>query len=71
MHILAQALQAEQPRVNAVLQAEAAALPAPVRDVAQHTLNSGGKRLRPLLAVLTAKALDCVHDDIYLLAAAV
>ena len=71
MHSIAQTLHTEQPRINAALDAEATRLPGLVRPVGEYTLNAGGKRLRPLLAVVTAKALGCDHDDIYLLAAAV
>jgi octaprenyl-diphosphate synthase len=40
-----------------------------VREVAEHVLHAGGKRLRPLLTVLTARMLGYTHADIYPLAA--
>ena len=71
MQQLAQALIEEQPRINAVLDREVAALPALVRPVAAHVLGAGGKRLRPLLAILMARVFGGQSDDIYSLACAV
>lgn len=71
MQQLAQALFEEQPHINAVLDREVAALPALVRPVAAHVLGAGGKRLRPLLAILMARVFGARHDDIYSLACAV
>jgi len=42
-----------------------------VRDVARHTLLSGGKRIRPMLAILTARALGHTAQDILPIACAV
>ena len=61
----------EQPGINAALAEAVAALPASVRPVAEHVLGPGGKRLRPLLTVFTARLLDYTESDIYPLAAAV
>ncbi len=36
-----------------------------MREVAEHILKSGGKRLRPMLCVLTAKAYGYNKEDIY------
>ncbi len=65
------ALRSEEPRIHAELQLQTAALPDLVRPVAAHTLNAGGKRLRPLLTVFMSKLLGCGHPDIYTLAAAI
>ncbi len=71
MLTLARALRTEEPRIDAVLQAQIAELPPLVRPVAAHTLNAGGKRLRPLLCVFMGKLFGCDHPDIYTLAVAV
>ena len=71
MLTLARMLHAEEPRIDAVLQAQIAALPPLVRPVADHSLNAGGKRLRPLLCVFMGKVFGCEHQDIYTLAVAV
>jgi len=39
-----------------------------VRDVAAHILGSGGKRLRPMLCILIARAFGYTKEDIYPLA---
>ncbi len=36
-----------------------------VRDIARHILKSGGKRLRPMLCILNARAFGYRNDDIY------
>jgi len=36
-----------------------------VREIAEHILNSGGKRLRPMLCILTARAYGHNRPDIY------
>ena len=71
MLMLKRALKAEQNRIEAVVQAEIAALPELIRPVAAHTLNAGGKRLRPLLTVFMSRVFGYTHDDIYTLAVAV
>jgi octaprenyl-diphosphate synthase len=67
---LAAYIRSEQPRIDATLNALTAQLPSPVRPVAEHILHAGGKRLRPLLTVLTASLLGYRADDILPLAAA-
>lgn len=71
MHRLAWFLKKEQPRINAVLDREVSALPELVRPVASHVLDAGGKRLRPMLAILMGQALRFTHEDVYSLACAV
>lgn len=58
----------EQPRINRALLELADDLPRAVRPVARHAIEAGGKRLRPLLVVLMARALGYDHADIYALA---
>lgn len=41
-----------------------------IKTVANHILNSGGKRLRPIVFLLTALALKSKHEDLIVLAAA-
>ncbi|CAK7004018.1 MAG: Octaprenyl diphosphate synthase [Desulfovibrio sp.] len=64
-------LREEQPRINAVLEKEIAALPEAARPIAAHTLNAGGKRLRPLLAVYMGRLFGCNDPAIYDMAAAI
>ncbi|MBU1003855.1 MAG: polyprenyl synthetase family protein [Proteobacteria bacterium] len=60
-------LQGELPRINAFLDAEADKLDPIVQPAVKHVLRAGGKRLRPLLTVLTARAFE-TQADIYPLA---
>lgn len=64
-------LREEQPRINAALEKETAALPESVRAIAAHTLNAGGKRLRPLLAVYMGRLFGCTDPAVYTIAAAI
>ena len=64
-------LQEEQPRIDAVLNAEIDALPVQVRAIASHSLHAGGKRLRPLLAATVGRAFGCNDPAIYTIAAAI
>lgn len=59
MRELKLSLAREQPAINAALERHIAALPEQARPVAGHVLLSGGKRLRPLLTLLTGRALGC------------
>ncbi len=56
----------ELPRINGAL--DAVDLPGPVRPIARHILQAGGKRLRPLLTVLVARLCGYAANDIYRLA---
>ncbi|KAB1442722.1 polyprenyl synthetase family protein [Pseudodesulfovibrio senegalensis] len=53
----------ELPGINAFLEEEARKLNGLVSDVALHILGSGGKRIRPMLTILTARALGYDRDD--------
>lgn len=61
----------EHRAIETALVRATAALPDNVRAVASHVLESGGKRLRPLLTVRVARLLGCADDAVYALAAAV
>ena len=60
----------EIPGINAFLAAEADSLDGLVRDVARHVLLSGGKRIRPVLTILFARALGHAADDVLPIACA-
>jgi octaprenyl-diphosphate synthase len=66
MHELLRYLEDQQPRINAYLDAETDKLDELVKPVVRHVLRAGGKRLRPLLTLMTARGLGYVGDDIYL-----
>lgn len=58
------------PKIANCLQQEINSLSPLVKPVAQHILNAGGKRLRPVLCILTAQAFGCREDNVYPLAGA-
>ena len=58
----------ELPAINAAIQREIDALHPLVRPVAAHVMDAGGKRLRPMLTVLFARALEFRGDDLHTLA---
>ncbi len=60
----------EQPRINIALSEATETLPPSVVHIARYVLGHGGKRLRPLLTVLTARLFGYTSSDIYPLAAA-
>lgn len=59
----------ELPAINTAIGQEIKALPAPVRPVAAHVMDAGGKRLRPMLTILFARALGFRGEDLHTLAA--
>lgn len=61
-------LESELPGINLVLQKEMQVLNPLVRQVGEHVLMAGGKRLRPILTILTARCLGRTGQDIYPLA---
>lgn len=61
-------LQSELPSIDQVLHQELEILNPLVREVGQHVLMAGGKRLRPVLTILTAGCLGRTGQDIYPLA---
>ncbi|MDD4701809.1 MAG: polyprenyl synthetase family protein [Desulfovibrio sp.] len=58
----------ELPAINRALYKAVDTLPEPVRPVTRHIFEAGGKRLRPMLTVLTARLLGNGNDDILNLA---
>lgn len=60
--------QAELPVINRVLKKELENLNPLVKEVAEHVLMAGGKRMRPMLTLLVARGLGCSDKDIYPLA---
>lgn len=71
MRELIEYLTSKQPLINATLEAETAELNALVQPVVSHVLTAGGKRLRPVLTLLTAATLGYRAEDIYPLACSV
>ncbi|CAM2058283.1 Polyprenyl synthetase family protein [Desulfovibrionales bacterium] len=61
-------MEAEQPRINAVLEAETVRLHPLVQPVVRYVLQAGGKRLRPMLALLTARTMGHAADTAYTMA---
>jgi len=59
------AFHTQRRAIEAALQREIAALPPAVRPVARHILEAGGKRLRPMLVLLTAHALGASGEGLY------
>lgn len=74
MQDLRRLLATEQAPINAELARRLDDLPPLSRPAAAHVLGAGGKRLRPLLTLLTGRALGCpetARKDLYTLGAAV
>lgn len=61
-------LKYEQVKVNAALEKELAAMPAPLRDIVGHVLLAGGKRLRPLMTLSCARLFGAEGPELYELA---
>jgi octaprenyl-diphosphate synthase len=68
MDELVKYFQRELPEINEFLEKEADQLNGLVRDVAKHIIGSGGKRIRPLLTLLFARALGYRKDDYHAIA---
>jgi octaprenyl-diphosphate synthase len=58
----------ELPAINAAIQKEIDSLHPMVRPAAAHVMDAGGKRLRPMLTILFARALDFRGNDLHTLA---
>jgi octaprenyl-diphosphate synthase len=58
----------ELPQIEDCLRRHISCLNPLVKPTAQHVLEAGGKRLRPLLTILTARALGHAGEDVYPLA---
>lgn len=61
----------EEQRVAEMLAREVAAMDETAQALVRDTIGAGGKRIRPLLLVLTGKTLGCESDELYELACAV
>jgi octaprenyl-diphosphate synthase len=71
MNILKAYMARELPRINQTLYDLTRDLEPEVLPLVEHVLRAGGKRIRPVLTLLTARALGHTDDDIYPMAAAV
>ncbi len=58
----------ELPAIESALEKATGFLPKPVRPIATHIFDAGGKRLRPFLTVLVARLFGYTKEDIYDLA---
>lgn len=68
MRALSAFIESELPAINGFLAQETEKLDMLVRPAAAHVLSAGGKRLRPVLAILCARALGLRGETIYPLA---
>ncbi|MDR2825688.1 MAG: polyprenyl synthetase family protein, partial [Deltaproteobacteria bacterium] len=71
MLILMQQLKKENRLINATLVRELEQLDPAIQPLVRHTLDAGGKRIRPFLTVLAGKALGCSAQGLYELGCAV
>lgn len=55
----------EEKKIRETLRREIAQLDPVVQPLAAHVIDAGGKRIRPLMAVLTAAAFGCRDDSVY------
>ncbi|MBU1248397.1 MAG: polyprenyl synthetase family protein [Proteobacteria bacterium] len=60
----------ELPGINRFLESETAKLDGLVQQVAAHVLLGGGKRIRPILTMATARALGCAETNLLPMACA-
>jgi octaprenyl-diphosphate synthase len=70
MNELRACFEREIPGINAFLAAEADSLAGLVREVARHVLLSGGKRIRPVLTILFARAMGYAGEGVLPIACA-
>ena len=68
MNELLRYFQRELPGINVFLDTEADQLNGLVKDVAKHIIGSGGKRIRPMLTLLFARAHGYKADDFHAIA---
>jgi octaprenyl-diphosphate synthase len=64
-------LKAEEQKITVALLAEIDRLDPVVRPLVLHLINAGGKKIRPLLTVITARAFGCSDPMIYALGGAI
>lgn len=65
MHRYKSILSREEKKIGATLRREIGRLDPAVQPLAAHVVEAGGKRIRPLLTVLTAAALGCRDEAVY------
>lgn len=70
MSAMKEYIQSSLPGIESCLSQTVSRLNPLVKPIAAHILDAGGKRLRPMLCLLTARALGYEQKDIYPLAAA-
>lgn len=68
MQDLSRYLEQELPAINSFISSEIAKLDPLVAPAAEHVLSAGGKRLRPMLTILCARAAGTPEQDVYPLA---
>lgn len=61
----------EEKKISEVLKREISRLDPVVQPLALHVVGAGGKRIRPILTVLVARAFGCVSDAVYESASAI
>ncbi len=61
-------LKYEQIKVDKALERELQNMPVPLRNIAEHVLMAGGKRLRPIMALCAARMFGASGSDLYRLA---
>ncbi|MDD2219985.1 MAG: polyprenyl synthetase family protein [Desulfoplanes sp.] len=71
MNVLTAYMAQELPRINQTLHDVTCDLEPEVLPLVEHVLKAGGKRIRPLLTILMARAMGYTKDDIYPMAVAV
>lgn len=64
-------IQGDMQRVDAVIRARLSSEVALINEIAGYIVGAGGKRLRPALVLLSARALGCKSDEAELLAATI
>lgn len=69
-NLLQERLARETGHINAAIQSALARLAPSCRPVAEHIIAAGGKRMRPFLTILCARALGHTGTDIYMPASA-
>lgn len=69
MSTFARLLRQEHPAIHAALDRAVLRLPRSVRDISGYVLLAGGKRLRPMLTLISGRLFGCERPDLYDLAA--
>lgn len=64
-------LSGEEQKISATLETEISRLDPVVQPLAAHVIEAGGKRIRPTMTVLMAKAFGCADERLYEIASAI